>query len=168
MNKKLRLISSAAIATACIFSYIEAALAATATGNASARVVQAISIVPLTTLAFGDVVVTGGAETVTIAPDGNLSGSLTPTGSPTAGVFTVDGEDLKTYAVTVPASATLNSGGDSITVDTFTYNGGGGVGSPGVVTNGGGPLNIGATLQVGGAQPGGSYAGTYNVSVDYN
>jgi hypothetical protein len=169
MNKKIKLLTTVAIASVGISSYTGMALAASGTGQASATVVQVLSITnSITDLAFGEVIATTSAETVIISPSGILSGSATPTGTTTAGVFTVDGKDAKTYAVTVPGSATLTSGGDTMTVNAFTFDGGGGVGNPGVVTNGGGPLNIGATLQVGASQAGGSYTGSYNITVDYN
>jgi hypothetical protein len=170
MNKKIKLLTTVAIASVGISSYTGMALAASGTGQASATVVQVLSITnSITDLAFGEVIATTSAETVIISPSGILSGSATPTGTTTAGVFTVDGKEAKTYAVTVPSVAvTLTSGSDTMNVVAFTFDGGGGVGNPGVVTNGGGPLNIGATLQVGASQAGGSYTGSYNITVDYN
>ena len=169
MNKKLLLTTSAAIASASIYSFSGMAVAATDT--ATVNVVQAISITDATTaLNFGDVVVTGAAATVIITP-GNVfnTGDITPTGSPSRAVFSVDGEDGKSYAVTVPTvDVTLTSGGNSMIANAFTYDGGGGVGNSGTVINGGGDLYVGATLNVGATQASGTYTGLYNVTVAYD
>ena len=171
MNKKLLLTTSAAIASASIYSF--SGLAVAATDTATVRVVQAISIADASTqLNFGDIVSTAGAETVIVTP-GNVfnGGSLTPTGSPSRAVFSVDGEDGKSYAVTVPASVTLTEtlvGTATMTANAFTYDGGNGVGVSGTVTNGGAPLYIGATLNVGINQASGTYNGVYNVTVAYD
>ena len=171
MNKKLLLIASAAIVSANIYSFSGVAVAATDT--ATVNVVQALTITNATTaLNFGDIVSTLAAETVIIEPNGtNTSGSITPTGAPAAAAFTVTGEDLKSYAVTVPVSVTLTGPGSpasDMTVDTFTYDAGNGVGADGTAASAGGTLNVGATLNVNASQPSGTFTGLYNVTVDYN
>ena len=171
MNKKLLLITSAAIASASIYSFSGVAVAATGSDDATATVVQAISIspTPVTSLHFGDIVPGTGGTVIITTTDSANTGTITPTNNPSRAEFTVDGQNGKTYAVTVPGSVTLNgTPSGTMTASTFTYNGGGGIGNPGVVINTGGPLYIGATLTVGSGQAAGTYTGTYNVSVDYN
>ncbi len=71
-----------------------------------------------------------------------------------------------TYSITLPSSATLTSGGNTMTVDTFTHDEGAlpklpsGTGSE--------TFNVGATLNVGAVQAGGTYSGTFAVTVSYN
>jgi hypothetical protein len=169
MNKKLLSITAATIASASIYSFSGSAVAAD--GTATVTVQQALSITDASIdLAFGTVISPAAAETVTIAPNGTVTGSLTTTGTTTAGVFTVSGEDTKEYVVTVPsADVTLTDGGtNTIIVNAFTYDAGLGVGVNGEAVSTGAPLNIGATLNVGADQAAGDYSGTYVVTVNYN
>ncbi len=69
-----------------------------------------------------------------------------------------------TYSITLPSSATLTSGGDTMTVDTFTHDAGG---APTLVF-GSDTFNVGATLKVDPNQAVGTYSGTFAVTVNYN
>ena len=106
------------------------------------------------------------AGTVTITPAGGrtLVNVIGWVGSFNAAGFSVTGEGSQTYAITLPSSATLTSGGNTMTVDTFTHDAGG---SP-TLSGGSDSFNVGATLQVGGSQAAGVYSGTYAVTVNYN
>ena len=168
MNKKLLLITSAAIASASIYSFSGVAVAATDT--ATVKVVQALTITNATTaLNFGDIVV-AAAGTVVVAPDGATGGgSIKPTGNPAAAEFTVVGEDGKAYAVTVPTVAISITGpGTPMTATNFHYDTGAGVDTDGLAVSTGATLFVGATLNVGFPQTSGTYTGLYNVTVDYN
>ena len=81
-----------------------------------------------------------------------------------AASFNVTGEGSQAYAITLPSSATLNSGGNTMTVDTFTHDAGG---SP-ALSSGSDSFNVGATLNVGASQAPGAYTGTFAVTVGYN
>ena len=76
--------------------------------------------------------------------------------------FTLSGVGSgESYTVNLPASATITSGDNSMTVSSFTHDAAGtGTGSD--IT-----FHIGGTLQVGAHQPAGVYSGTYAVSVTY-
>lgn len=173
MNKKLLLITSAAIASASIYSFSGVAVAATDT--ATVDVIQALTITNATTaLTFGDIVSTAGIETVIVNTDGSTTGStLPPTpGTAAAAAFTVTGEDLKSYAVTVPGSVTLTgpgSPGTDMTATAFTYKAGAAAdNADGTASSLGHTLSVGATLTVPAGQGSGTYTGNYAVTVDYN
>jgi hypothetical protein len=152
------------------------ALAASATGNASATIVTPIGITAGTALNFGTIDPGAGAGgTVTVFADGTAtaySGVAAVTGGTvSAGTFNVTGSGTLAYNVTLPAAAvTLNgSGGGTMTVDTFnsyTANTASTAGT-GALSAGADTLSVGAVLHVGGSQTAGTYTGTYSVSVVY-
>ena len=104
--------------------------------------------------------------TVTIAPNGSRTSSNVTlwAGSFGSVTFNVSGYSSESYSVTLPSSATLTSGGNTMTVDTFTHDAGG---SPSL-SSGSDNFNVGATLNVGATQTGGAYTGTFAVTVGYN
>src|SRR6185369_17010005 len=130
-----------------------AAAQATTSANASATIVTAISLTKTADLDFGNVVASGSAGTVVLTAAGSRSvtggASLGNTGSTAAAAFTVAGQASATYSVTLPASATITSGGNNMTVNTFTSSPSG----TGTLSGGGSQtLSVGATLQVGVSQ----------------
>ncbi len=142
---------------------------ASTSASATARIVTPIAIAKVTDLNFGDVVSSGAAGTVIVTPAGVRSAgggaTLGNGGSVAAASFTVSGQGSATYAITLPASATVTSGANNMTVDTFTSNPSG----TGALSAGGSQtLNVGATLQVGASQATGTYTGSFNVTVAYN
>ena len=164
LNKRL-ITGLAATMLAAIYS--QAAFAADATGNASATVLAPLTITETTAMNFGDVSGdTNNATTVVLTTAGATSsadGAFTG-GSPQAGVFNVTGATGQSYDITLPAAAvTLTSGGNTVTVDTFTDDTAG----TGTLTGGTDTFNVGATLNLSAAQPAGAYTGTYTVTVDY-
>jgi hypothetical protein len=90
------------------------------------------------------------------------------TGSPAAAVFNVTGAANYTYAITLPGAATtISFGANNMTVDTWSSTPGG----TGTLSAGGSQtLTVGATLNVAGSQPAGTYvSGTpFAVTVNYN
>jgi hypothetical protein len=163
-----KLILGALILTAFGASSLFAQSSATQSTTASARVLAKIQLAKLTDLNFGDLVAGAAAGTVVV----DIAGARTSTGgvSLAAGTvsqasFTVTGEPNKSYTITVPASVTLNSGANTMAVNTFVLN----PVTPATIPVGGTqPLNIGATLNVGANQATGSYTNTFNVVVAYN
>jgi len=144
--------------------------AASDTGTATATVMTPISISADTALDFGAFSPSTGG-TVTIATDGARSSTgavvLSSTDTGNNGVFTVTGQASATYAITLPSdgTVTIDSGANSMDVDTFTSNPSG----TGTLSGGGSQtLNVGATVTVGSSQAAGSYSGTFDVSVEYN
>jgi hypothetical protein len=142
---------------------------ATSSCNATATIVTGISIAKTSDLNFGSVVPGGSAGTVAITPAGaRTAAGGTSLGSATgssAGAFQVSGLGGATYSITLPASTTITSGGNNMTVNTFTST----PNATGTLNGGGNQsLAIGATLQVGANQPTGTYTGSFNVTVTYN
>ena len=144
------------------------AFAASDNSNADAEIVTPISIAINTHMNFGKMGTTGVAGTVVL----DTASARTPTnvdlltgGTVSAATFDVTGEGLGTYSITLPASATLTKGADTMTVDTFNHDAGG---SPALGAGGSDSFNVGATLHVGAAQAVGVYSGSFAVTVNYN
>lgn len=143
--------------------------AATATANGTATVMTPIAITKDVDLDFGAFsALTGG--TVVISPAGARSATgavvLSATDTGNAASFTVTGQADATYAITLPASATITHTDTvtTMTIDTFTSN----PSSTGTLTAGTETLTVGGTLTVASSQAAGSYTGTFDVSVEYN
>ena len=136
------------------------------TANVAITLLAPISISSTGDMDFGTVLTTGTAGTVTVTPAGARSSVNVDLfgGFPAAASFDVTGASGQTYVITLPSSATLSSGGNTMTVDTFTDDAGA---SP-TLAGGSDTFNVGATLSVGAAQVAGTYSGTFSVTVDYN
>ena len=163
MNKKLLLATGAVIASLGVST---SALAAQATGTANATVVTPIAIaVGATTLEFGDIV-GGTGGTVIITPLGaDGGGTLTSTGTKSAGTFNVTGEGTKTFSISVAKVTDLVNGGDDLVISGFTNTG---VANVGTLVGGALTIGVGATITLDGSEPAAAYTGTYTVDVDYN
>ena len=153
------------------FSIVSTASAEVGTANATAEVMTPISISKTADLRFGKFsALTGG--TVIIGTDGARSASgaviLSSTDAGGAASFTVSGDANATYAVTLPADATITHTVDNtktMSVGTFTSNPSG----TGTLSGAGSQvLAVGSVLTVGSAQTVGSYSGTFDVTVEYN
>jgi hypothetical protein len=144
---------------------------ATASANATATMITAIAITRTAHMNFGDVVT--GASLGTVV----LSAAASPTRSATGGtklgnstvvssaIYSVTGEGSSTYSITLPTSdVTLTSGGNSMTLNTFTSSPSG----TGTLSSGSQTLYVGATLHVGANQASGIYTGSFDVTVTYN
>ncbi len=70
----------------------------------------------------------------------------------------------ESYSCTLPGSITLTSGGNTMTVDTYTDD----AGATPTLVGGSDTFNVGATLHVGATQVSGTYSGTFSVTVNYN
>ena len=144
------------------------AWAASDTSNADAEVVTPISISNTGGMDFGRISNTGVAGTVVLDTGGARTATnvdLLTGGAEQAASFDVSGDASANYSITLPASTTITSGGDTMTVDTFTHDAGGG---PALDGTGSDAFSVGATLNVGGAQASGTYSGTFAVTVNYN
>lgn len=132
--------------------------------------VQGQSILATQALVFGSFAA-GAGGTVTVSAVGVRSKgggvTLVSSGSGSAASFNVSGNASASYAITLPGNGvvSLTSGAHSMAVSAFTS-------SPVLngLLNGGGTqsLAVGATLNVGSGQASGSYAGTFDVTVEYN
>lgn len=139
-----------------------------ATATATAVIVTPISIVRVADMSFGNIIADADGGTVLLVPVGTrtLTGLSSPSvpGTIAAASFTVTGLNGATYSITLPASHIISSGGNDMTVDTFTNN------ASGTLTSGTETFGVGATLHVGAAQTAGTYtnASGFTVTVNYN
>lgn len=148
----------------------EHVLAAQATANSSATIVQPIAISTGANLEFGKVAAGTGASVVRISTAGARSlvsgdATLVSGGTVQAASFNVTGEPSQGYDITLPVSITVASGADNMTVDTFVDSASG---SSTLDGTGNDTFTVGADLTVGAGQNPGSYTGTFNVTVNYN
>lgn len=168
---KLALIASLAMVAAVSSAPIMAADA-----DASATVIVPLTIAKVTDLAFGKFASgTGGTVTMdTAGVRGNSGGVLLAAGgSEGAATFTVTGEPDSGYAITLPATTTLNGPGGATMVLTLgsDTNAGGtitGNATAGTLNAGGTQtLSVGGSLAVAAAQTPGAYLGTFAATVAY-
>ena len=178
MNSKMSKLA-VAIGTLVVAGGAMAQSTATASGDSSARVIVPITIAKNVALSFGNVVASAAGGTVLLTPAGvatptGVTIPATQKGAQTAATFKVTGETLFTYAITLPASSTLTSGTNTMSVSSFKVaNGVNGTvstdGLVGTLTAGGlGDLNVGATLTLAANQVASTYSGTFPVTVAYN
>jgi hypothetical protein len=151
------------------------AQSAQATGFSQANVVTPGSIVPLTALRFGQILIPATAGTMAI----NNAGTVTSTGGVTTamaitqygtgrgpGAFELTGSPNRQCDVTLPASITISNGTQTMTVNAFNANVNGG-GKIKLDATGHAQLDIGATLNVAANQAVGAYTGSYNITVAF-
>lgn len=160
LNKKIALLGAAAAALVST-----GANAATQTATAEVDIIAAVQLIQDTGLDFGVVASSAAAGTVELPTGTNTrvcSAAVTCVGTAQRGQFTVSGATSGyLVGITVPASTTLNSGGNSMaltlapSLTSFTSTGVSQV------------FFVGGTLSVGANQAAGTYTGTYSVSADY-
>lgn len=128
------------------------------------------TVIPVQALSFGSFAAgSGGVVTISAAGFRSQVGGVTLLSSApgSASLFSVTGTPSATYAITLPANGvvTLTGGAGSMAVNNFTS-------SPGLTgaLNGGGTqaLWVGAALSVAGNQASGAYAGSFDVTINYN
>ena len=163
------------------------AMAADGTGTASAKVISPISVAQDTGagLEFGSLTTSASGQTVVISPAGVATGTAvrtTTSATRAAGAFTVTGEPAYTFALTMPTTGSVITGGgtapETMALSAFTvapvatYSA-----LPGTAptytstldgTTGKYKFTVGATLTTVASQASGAYAGTYVVTVAYN
>jgi hypothetical protein len=137
----------------------------------AAASLPAQTITGVTSLSFGSFVA-GNGGSVTVTPLGARTQTggvlLVGQGAGTAAAqFTVLGTANASYSISVPADNTVvlsDGNGHTMALNSF-------VSSPaanGTLSGGGNQVvKIGATLIVGANQPAGTYAGTFNLTVNY-
>ena len=136
----------------------------------SITIVNRMILAKTSDLAFGKLVPSFSAGTLTISP---ITGTRSVTGgvklfvqgnTTTRAQYLVTGTNAYTYSITLPTTATLTSGVNTMTVNNFISS----PVSPGQLTTGSQILYVGGTLNVNTNQPIGGYSGFFSVSVDYN
>jgi hypothetical protein len=142
------------------------AVAANATGHASALILSAISVTENTQMNFGDIFQTAGAGTVVLTPGNAISGAgFSFFGTTAAGKFTATGSATAPAVITFSSGDTLSDGaGHTIPIGTYTTDAGA---TPVFTASNNLVFNVGATLTIGAAQVAGNYIGTYTVTVNY-
>ncbi len=140
-----------------------AAQAATASADATANILQQVTVTSDgSDLAFGTIVTGTAASTVAVDSAGAVTcgTGLVCSGTTTAAGFDVTGTTGETVDVSADASVTLTGPSGTMTASL----------SPSVSTivlDGTGGFSVGGTLNVGANQADGAYSGTFNVTVDY-
>lgn len=146
------------------------AMADTQSANGRGIVLNALSVTNTRDLDFGDLSsgVTTGRATVNANTDVlTITGGITPLGgTPNAAVFYAAGTINRLFIVQIPSgSITLTNGsGGTMTVSNWTSNGpvNRNLGPTGVAI-----IRVGGRLNVGANQAGGTYSGTFTVTVVY-
>jgi len=166
----------AALATAGA-AQAQAPTSASTSATGSAAVVQPITLVKNTDLAFGSLVRPSlGANTVTIDPTSGArtisgTGDASPGAAQTAtrASYSVAGEGGATFSVTVPSSFTMaRVGGNETLPVTLTASAVSGALSGSIGTGGSANFSIGGSLPLSSTTVSGDYTGTFNVTVGYN
>ena len=149
----------------------EASLAQTATTAASVIIDnRLIAITKTGDLNFGTIVPSldiAGTASVSIGhvvTVNNVVASSTTLAR--AATYSVTGNPLAEYNVTLPSSITLSNGAQTMTVNQFVRSGG--VAALTMNTSGISSFNVGATLNVNANQASGTYTGNFDVTVAYN
>lgn len=148
-----------------------AATPATASAGAQLGVLSPVSVIKKTDLNFGTVVTAATAGTVVLNP---VNGSVTTTGGLTAtgtgahaAVFTSTGSKNSVVIIRLPTAAVTMKrvgGTQTVTASTWTLDGSANRRIPANQTF---DFAVGATLNVGAAQVGGTYVGTFQITVQY-
>jgi hypothetical protein len=148
----------------------------TATASADAEILAALSInvnPALNSLDFGTVAIGNiGAPAALVVPPtaapalAGCSAQVFCGGTATAPQFTIDGQPAEVVDITIPATVTLTSGGNSMTVGSFTTS----LGGTQATLDGAGDASfyLGGTLTIAPTQAAGVYTGNIVVSVAYN
>ncbi len=167
-------ISAALLALTTVSAPAFAQSTATASANSTTRIIQAITLTKTADLAFGNIVkpstgtatasIGSGADTLTVSGG---TGAAAASGATSRAKFTVGGEGGQTFAVTVPASMTMTSGANNITV-TLTGDAATGTISGALGTSGTATVNVGGSFTLPNTQASGNYTGSFNVTVAYN
>lgn len=166
-NKFLnRAILGAAVAAVAFTS--TAAYAASATGQARARILRQITLTNTADLQFATIISGASASTVVVSTAGaaTCGATLVCTGTTTAANFDIQGTNNAVVLVGGDASVTLTGslGGTMGATLDYSTNSVTLTNGPGTV---GGSFQVGGTLSVGANQTSGDYTGTFNVTADY-
>jgi hypothetical protein len=178
--------SAPALRSLCILiaapvASISTAYADTKPADGVAAVVTPLSLVKRADLDMGIIIPGNSPSTVTLETDGTRSstGTVTLTGTDhNVARFAGLGSQNQRVEIDLPTSINLTGPGPSMVMDNFDF--GPDATLPGTYarvgsTNGIDLLDptgafgfvVGATLQVGGNQPGGTYTGSFDVTADY-
>lgn len=162
MSKFMKAALASSVLAASVMG-ANAAHAATASADATANILQQVTVASDgSDLAFGTIVTGAAASTVEVAFDGtaNCGAGLVCSGTTTAAGFDVTGTTGQTVTVATDASVTLTGPTDTMTASL----------SPSAATillDGTDAFTVGGILTVGANQADGAYSGAFNVTVNY-
>lgn len=156
---------------------------ASETTDAGAVLIVAMTITETAPLHFGSNVLTNTSGGTVVLPSnsttrsysgGVAASAATPTATNAA--YNVTGTGLETYALTLPTTTTVThtsvgTGVNTMDITSMTARFNGAVSDAVTSTlaaDGTDSFTLGGTLTVNANQVGGVYAGTFNVSIDYN
>jgi hypothetical protein len=166
MRNSLRLAVVGAVAAASFATSAQAAT--TATGTATAEVLSSLTVTATADLQFGQIAAnTGGSVTVNADSTVASSGALISTGTRSPAAFDVVGSPNAMVVVSLPAAPvnlTRSGGTETMSLGGFNTNPNGAFQ---LDASGNGAFNVGGTLSVASGQVPGAYAGTFQVSVEY-
>ncbi len=155
-------------AAAAIAMSAGAAHAASATGEAKAKILRQIVLTNTSDLEFATVISGATASTVAVSTAGarTCGANLTCVGTAGAANFDIQGTNNAVVLVGGDNSVTLNGdlGGSMTAALTYSTNSVTLTNGPGTV---GGSFQVGGTLSVGSNQESGNYTGTFNVTANY-
>jgi hypothetical protein len=166
MTKKFYAAVVAGTAIVAVTFGASSANAATATANATAEIVEALTITETDVLEFGTIVPGAAASTVAITPGGVVTcgAGLTCSGTTAAGAFLIEGTSGYVVDISSDASTTLSDGGvNSMSVTGLTVS----AATATLDVAGEATFTVGGTLNVGANQVAGVYNGTFTVTANY-
>ena len=179
MNVNSKLLAAALLLTAASAPAFAGPEADSATANASAMIIQPITVTKDRDIEFGTLVKprTGSAK-VTVANDGSRTlgaGIASPSSSatPTSAKFTIRGEGAQAMTVAVPASFELANGANKLTVTTSND---GSIAAAGTTKTLSGALGsegsyevlVGGEFDLASTTATGTYTGSFTVTASYN
>ncbi|MBX9885891.1 MAG: DUF4402 domain-containing protein [Novosphingobium sp.] len=137
-----------------------------ATGSATATIVEPIVLTHVATaaLGFGTITTgTGGTVTVSSAGIGSVGGDVAfvPGSVNSADRFTVSGDAGRTFAITT-TGGNVSAGSTNIAFTTSAS------AATGTLTGGTAAFSVGGQLTLAGTEAAGAYTGTYSATVTYN
>lgn len=173
----------AVIVIAGFSANVMAQTSATENTAAGAVLITAMTLSETAPLHFGSIVLTNASGGTVLLPSNSTTreftgGVATSAATPVAtnAAYDVTGTGLETYAVTLPTTTTVTH--TSISTGVYTmditlmkarFNGAGSDAVTSTLTAGGtDSFTLGGTLTVKADQVGGIYAGTFDVTIDYN
>jgi Mat/Ecp fimbriae major subunit len=143
--------------------------AASATGQAKAKILRQITLTNTSDLQFATVISGATASTVAVSTAGaaTCGANLTCTGTTTAANFDIQGTNNAVVLYSGDANVSLTGSLGGTMTAALTYSGTGSLtltAGPGTT---GGSFQVGGTLNVGSNQTSGDYVGTFNVTANY-
>jgi hypothetical protein len=159
-------------AAAAVISVPASAVAPTQNATATARVVKPLTLSWIQDLDLGTIILSGAGAwsgaTVSVNGAGVFSctnGNVTCSGNTQPAKYKVTGTNNQVVTITAP-NVTLTNQNDGVSTLILTSNGPGTV-NLGNSGNAGLTFGVGGSITVGSNTPDGTYAGTFNVTVNY-